>query len=244
MKNWSVFLALAGAVVPSTGLQVQPALLAPCTAIRRCAPPRALHFDDNENRIDMDDSDDSDECVITNVGASCFDTDAAGATSFNGFDEPRVSPPQNEEERRRRSPGMVSDFSAKSNDDFKKSYGSPTEAEKILDEDLVQSLRSELESQKDQAMSEVDVSPSEAAPMTARTSRVPIALKRQSPKAIGSTFGMDTPHHVRVPTMRSAHGTDRFRNVPIALKRQSPKAIGSTFGMDTPHHVRVPSAHT
>merc|ERR1711935_779887 len=163
----------------------------------------------------------------------------------NGFDEPRVSPPQNEEERRRRSPGMVSDFSATSAEDFKKSYGSPTEAEKILDEDLVQSLRSELESQKNQAMSEVDVSPSEAAPMTARTSRVPIALKRQSPKAIGSTFGMDTPHHVIVPTMRSAHGTDGSR-VPIAHKRQSPKAIGSTFGMDTPHHVRVPtmrSAH-
>ena len=46
---------LALFAVPTLGLQARPALLAPCSAIHRCAPPRALHYDGNENRIDHDD---------------------------------------------------------------------------------------------------------------------------------------------------------------------------------------------
>ena len=47
---------------------------------------------------------------------------------------------------------MVADFGSKSTEDFKKSYdgspteAEPTEAEKILDENLIQGLRAELES--------------------------------------------------------------------------------------------------
>jgi hypothetical protein len=197
---------LALLVTPSLGLQARPALLAPCSAIHRCAPPRALHYDGDDHRIDHDDDDEDDECVITDKGVSCFNADVAGML-LNGVDaEPRVRPAQNEEERRRRSPGMVADFSTRSTEDFKSPYGSPSEAEKILDEDLVRSLRSELESQLPEAMAETGVSPYEAAPVT-QPSRRPVALKRQAPKAIGSTFGMfsGTPKysgHVRVPTMR------------------------------------------
>ena len=202
---------LALFAVPTLGLQARPALLAPCSAIHRCAPPRALHYDGNENRIDHDDDDEGDECVITNTGVSCFNADVAAGMTLNGHDaEPRAGPAQNDEERRRRSPGMVADFGSKSTEDFKKSYdgspteAEPTEAEKILDENLIQGLRAELESQH-AAMAEADGSPSEAAPVVARPSRVPVALRRAAPKAIGSTIGMfsyDTPHHIRVPTMR------------------------------------------
>ena len=59
--------------------------------------------------------------MITDVGASCLDADVTTGMSLNGFDaEPRVRPAQNEEERRRRSPGMVKDFGSSSTEDFKR----------------------------------------------------------------------------------------------------------------------------
>jgi hypothetical protein len=121
----------------------RPAVL-PCTAARRCAPAVARMGDD-ENRIDI--SDTGDECVITPQGASCLEADIAGSSlGYNGMDmdapgyithEPLdvdqtgsyemdgLNPPDNEEERRRRSPGMVNDFTSVSPEDFRKSWTEP-----------------------------------------------------------------------------------------------------------------------
>ena len=92
----------------------------------------------------------------------------------------------------------------------------PSAASFILDEDLVRSLRSKLETQL-----------------------------READLAIGSSIGQDTPNHIRVPVSPS-EAVPECALPPrgaVALKRRGPKAIGSSFGLysqDTPNHIRVP----
>jgi len=109
-------------LVPALGLQglaSRPALLASHAACFRCAPLRAVQGD-GEIRIDIDDM--GDECVITDAGSTCLDADVAGPIRIDGLDEERRSPLTP-----RRSPGLVSDFSAFSTDDFKMPYVPPSE---------------------------------------------------------------------------------------------------------------------
>jgi hypothetical protein len=104
----------------------RPALLAPCGA-SRCAvlllddpdDPSPLNDDEmlakQQSHFDEANSDVHDECVVTDMGTSCITIEHA-----NGPD-PYV-PPQVEDERQRRSPGLMNNFYDVSTEDFKKPY--------------------------------------------------------------------------------------------------------------------------
>ena len=125
-------LTLCCLVAPAFGMQglmtaSRPALRASCTADRRCAPLCALHGDDEESRIDIDDL--GDECFITNAGASCIGADDSSIDMADGLDAEPPPPqmPLNAEGRQRSSPGMTTNFVSSSTEDFKKPYVPPSE---------------------------------------------------------------------------------------------------------------------
>jgi hypothetical protein len=130
--HFVVMTLLASMAVQASALQgmiSRPALLAPCAMRPRCTPLRAQG--DGDIRIDID-GDSGDECVITDAGSTCLSADVAGpirVDDLNAGHRTRV-PPANEETRRR-SPGLVTDFSAFSNADFRQPYMPPAEAEAV-----------------------------------------------------------------------------------------------------------------
>jgi len=100
----------------------RPALLSSST-VNRCAPPHARMGADGW--VDFDDS--GDECVVSDEGWTCLGADVAGPIRVdgtpNGLDLGRRSrSPANDEERRRRSPGMMNNFEQLSTEDFKKPF--------------------------------------------------------------------------------------------------------------------------
>jgi hypothetical protein len=122
-------LTICCLVAPALGMQglitaSRPAVRAPCTADRRCAPLRAQHGDEEESRIDIDDF--GGECFITNAGASCLGADDSSIDMPDGLD---VEPPlhMQGEGRQRRSPGLINNFVSSSTEDFKKPYVPPSE---------------------------------------------------------------------------------------------------------------------
>jgi hypothetical protein len=125
-------MLLACVAVPALGLQglvSRPALMRCSHATGlRCAPLRAVHGD-GEIRVDFDDS--GDECVITDAGSTCLDADVAGPIRVDGLDEERRTREPVDQGHHRRSPGLMSDFSALSTDDFKKPYVPPSERQAV-----------------------------------------------------------------------------------------------------------------
>jgi hypothetical protein len=102
------------AVLPS-----RSALLIPC-ATARCAPPLALG---NGDEAWVDITEDGEECVLSDAGATCLEADVAGPIRFDELDlDRRARGPATEDERRRRSPGMIHDFGVSSTEDFKRPY--------------------------------------------------------------------------------------------------------------------------